>query len=378
VLLLIGAALMIQTYSRLRNIELGFKPEGLLTMRTSVTLGKDKTPEQGSAFFQEALNRVRALTGVESAGYVDYLPFTGGGSKGFFIQGRPDPEPGTMPLALFRPVSDGYFETLQIPLIKGRYFDRTDGPSSHVVIINAAAARKFWPDEDPLGKQIVIPNLKQPGTITIVGVVADVKETRVDANSRPALYLSYRQCPQPKCLPADLAVRTSGNPSSLASSIREQILAVDGNQPISAVMTMDEIIDSQVKDRRTNTLLLGLLAWLAIIQAMLGIYGVVASTVSQRTREIGVRMALGATSPDILRTFLGGGIGLVLFGVAIGLGSSFALTRYIASLLYGVNATDPITFAAASISVILVATVAICVPARRAMKVDPRTALRLE
>ena len=379
VLLLIGAALMIQTYSRLRNIELGIKPEGLLTMRTSMTLGKNKTPEQGLAFFQEVLNRVRALPGVESAAYINYLPLTARGvSKGFLIQGRPAPDPGTVPLALFRPVSDGYFETVMIPLIKGRYFDRTDGPKSHVAVINVAAAKKFWPGEEPIGQQVVIPSITPPTPITIVGVVGDVKETGVDADFRPALYLSYLQFSQPGSFPADLAVRTKGDPSSLTSAVRGQVWAVDSNQPISKVRTMEEIVESEVKDRKVNMLLLSLFASIAIIQAMLGIYGVLASIVAQRTREIGLRMALGATPPNILRTFLGRGIGLVLAGVAIGLGASIALTRFVASLLYGVSATDPLTFVVASLGVIMVSMIAIYVPARRAMKIDPMTALRLD
>jgi len=378
VLLLIGAALMIQTYSRLRNIQLGFRAAGLLTMRTPTNLGKDKTPEQGSAFFQEVLNRVRALPGVESAGYVDHLPFTGGGSKGFLIQGRPTPAPGTMPLALLKPVSDGFFETLQIPLIKGRYFDRTDGPSSHVAVINAAAARKFWPDEEPIGQQIVFPGLTPSIPITIVGVVGDVKETAIDADFRPALYLSYLQFSQPGSFPADLALRTKADPSSLTSAVSSQIWAVDSNQPISKVRTMEEIVASEVKDRKVNMLLLSLFASLAIIQAVLGIYGVLASIVAQRTREIGLRMALGAAPANMLRTFLARGIGLVLVGVAVGIGASLVLTRFLASLLYGVSATDPITLVIGSVAVIFVAMIAILVPAQRAMKVDPMTALRLD
>lgn len=379
VLLLIGAALMIQTYAKLRNIELGFNSEHILTMRTPLTLGKNRTPEQGLAFFQEVLNRVRAVPGVESAAYINYLPLTARGvSKGFLIEGRPAPEPGTVPLALFRPVSEGYFETMMIPLIKGRYFDRTDSPSSHVAVINATAAKKFWPNEDPIGARFVIPGLLPPDPITIVGIVGDVKETGVDADFRPAMYFSYLQFLQPGSFPADIAIRTKGNPTNLASAVQEQIWSVDRNQPISAVRTMGDIVDSEVNNRKVNMWLLSMFAALAIIQAMLGIYGVLASIVAQRSREIGLRMALGATPTIILRTFLGRGTGLVLIGVAIGVAASFALTRYVASLLYGVSATDPSTFAMASIGVIIVGMIAIYIPARRAMKIDPMTALRLE
>jgi putative ABC transport system permease protein len=319
-------------------------------MRTSVSLGKNRDFEQGQAFFQEILNRVRVLPGVESARYINYLPLTARGvSKGFQIEGRPAPEPGAVPLALFRPISEGYFETMRIPLIKGRFFDRTDGTSSRVAIINAAAAKKFWPDEDPIGKQIVYTSIKPMTLITIVGIVGDVRETGVEADFRP---------------------------TNLTAAIQEKIWSVDRDQPISQISNMEAIVESEVKDRKVNMWLLSLFASLAIIQAMLGIYGVLASIVAQRTQEIGLRMTLGATPANILRTFMGSGIGLVLIGVVIGLGASVVLARFVASLLYGVSPTDPITFAMATLAMITVATVAICIPARRAMKIDFMTARR--
>lgn len=376
---LVGAALLIQTYSRLRNVELGFKPEGVLTMRTPLSAVNYPTPEQRRAFFEDILNRVQSLPGVESAGYINYLPLTARGvARGFLIEGQPAPAPGEMPLALYRPVSAGYFETMKMPLIRGRYLDRTDTASSYVAVINEAMAKRYWPNEDPIGRRFSLPGVNPPDAMTIVGIVGDVRETGVNADIRPAMYLSYLQFSQPNFLPADLAIRTKGDPLMMASAVREQIRAVGNNQPISRVRTMEDILDSEVNDRRINMLLLTLFAAIAIIQAMLGIYGVLASIVNQQTREIGLRMALGASPAIIWRKVVGQGMGLVLTGVAIGLIASFALARFVASLLYGVSATDPLTFAAASIGVIVVAMVAIYIPARRAMRIDPMEALRLE
>lgn len=376
---LIGAGLLIQTYARLRNVNLGFSPQGILTMRTSVAANKYGSPEQRLAFFQEVLSRVQSLPGVESAGYINYLPLTARGvSKAFLVQGRPAPAAGEIPLALYRPVSPGYFETIKLPLTRGRYFDQTDGPSSHVAVINEAMATKYWPNDDPIGQQIVFAGSKQPPPMTIVGIVGDVKETGIEADIRPAMYLSYLQFTLPNLSPADLAIRTKSDPMSLAAAVRQQIWSVDPKQPISKVRTMNEIVDSEVRDRKANMWLLSLFAGIALIQAMLGVYGVLATTVIQRTREIGLRIALGATPANILRTVALDGMGPVLLGLAIGLGASVALGRFVSSLLYGITPTDPITMVIASVAVLAAGAVAILIPARRATKIDPMTSLRLE
>ncbi|MET0647789.1 MAG: ABC transporter permease [Pyrinomonadaceae bacterium] len=380
-LLLVGAALMVQTYIRLRQVELGFKPEGVLTLRTPIAGAKYEQTGQRLAFFQEVLNRVRALPGVESAGYISYLPLTTKGtSKGFLVEGQPPPPPGQMPLALFRIVSPGYFETLEIPLVKGRRIEQTDGPTSQVAVINEAMAKKFWPNEDPVGRRFTLPgvNQQQQMLITVVGVVGDVKETGADAESRPAMYLSYLQFTQANLVPADLAVRTRLDPSSLTTSVRQQIWAVDPAQPIVAIRPMKEIVDSEVRDRKVNMWLLTIFAGVAILQAILGIYGVLANTVVQQTREIGLRMALGATPARVLRLVWGQGMLLVGVGILLGLGVSIALTRFISSLLYGVGASDPMTFLAVAVGLIIIAAIAIYIPARQAMKIDPMRALRME
>jgi predicted permease len=379
-LLLIGAALMVQTYVRLRKVNLGFRPEGVLTLRTPIAGVKYQESGPRQAFFQEVLNRVRALPGVESAGYTSYLPLTTKGtSKGFLIEGQPPPGPGQTPLALFRIVSPSYFETLGIPLIKGRQIDRTDGTSSpQVAVINEAMAKKFWPDTDPVGRRFTLPGVSQQNPVTIVGVVGDVRETGVNADMRPAMYLSFLQLPQANLIPSDLAVRTSIDPASVAASVRQQIWSVDPAQPVVDVRTMEQIVDSEVRDRKVNMWLLSLFAGVAILQAILGIYGVLASIVVQQTREIGLRMALGATPANVLRLIWGEGMLLVGLGIALGLIASIVLVRFVSSLLFGVGATDPVTFVVASLGLLATAAVAIYIPARRAMKIDPMEALRIE
>jgi putative ABC transport system permease protein len=376
---LIGAGLLIQTYARLRNVKLGFEAGNTLTMRTPVSSTRYETPEQRLNFFKEVLNRVRALPGVESAGYINSLPLTNrGGGRGFLIEGRPAPGREETPLALYRPVSAGYFETIRMPLISGRYFDETDGPSSKVVIINQTMATKHWPDQDPVGQRVKFAGSNQPPAMTIVGVVGDVKETGIEASVRPVMYVSYLQFTQSNLAPADLAIRTTGDPLRMGSAVRQQIWSVDPNQPISRLRSLEEIVDTEVSDRKANMLLLTLFAGIALIQAVLGVYGVLASLVIQRTKEMGLRMALGATPTAILRTIAFDGMVSVLIGLAIGVGSAVALGRFVSSLLFGITPTDPITLIVASAGVLVAGAVAILVPARRAMKIDPMTSLRLE
>jgi putative ABC transport system permease protein len=380
-LLLVGAALMVQTYIRLRQVDLGFNPENVLTLRTPIAGVKYEQPAQRLAFFQEVLNRVRTVSGVESAGYISYLPLTTKGtSKGFLIEGQPPPGPGQMPVALFRIVSPGYFETLQIPLVRGRFFDHTDGPTSQVAVINEAMAKKFWPNEDPVGRRFVLPgvNQQQQMMINIVGLVRNVKETGADVDVRPAMYLNYLQFTQANLIPADLAVRTSIDPASLTGAIQQQIWSVDPAQPVVAVRPMKEIVDTEVRDRKVNMWLLTIFAGVAILQAILGIYGVLANTVVQQTREIGVRMALGATPARVLRRVWGQGMLLVAIGILLGLGGAIALTRFISSLLYGVAASDPVTYVAVAVGLFITAAVAIYIPARQAMRINPVQALRME
>jgi ABC-type transport system, involved in lipoprotein release, permease component len=378
-ILVIGAGLMIQTYISLRNVKLGFNPEKVLTMRTSLSDTKYPNPEQRLAFVQQTLERVQALPGVVAAGYTTVLPLTARGvSRGFTIEGQPPPAAGDMPLALIRVVSPDYLKTMEIPLHKGRYVDRTDGPSSHVGVINEAMAKKFWAEQDPIGRQFTLTGANPPPPITIVGIVGDEKATGIDADFRPAMYLSYPQFVQPNLVPSELAIRTTSDPTQLASLVREQIWAIDRDQPISNLKTMEEIVDAEVVQRRAYMWLLSIFAGLALLQAILGIYGVLSYMVAQQTNEIGILMALGANQRNILKRVLRQGVGLAVIGIAIGLFAAIGLTRFTSSLLYGVSATDPTTFVGTSLMILAVAAFACYIPARRATKVNPVTALRME
>jgi predicted lysophospholipase L1 biosynthesis ABC-type transport system permease subunit len=241
-------------------------------------------------------------------------------------------------------------------------------------------AKKFWPGDDAVGRRFTLPGVNQQPQwmVTIVGLVRNVKETGADVEVRPAMYLSYQQFTQANLVPADLAVRTSIDPASLAGSVQQQIWAVDPAQPVVAVRPMKEIVDSEVRDRKVNMWLLTIFAGVAILQAILGIYGVLANTVVQQTREIAMRMALGATPAVVLRRVWGQGMLLVVVGILVGLGGSIALTRFISSLLFGVGASDPVTFIAVAVGLLVTAAVAIYIPARQAMRIDPMQALRME
>jgi len=378
-ILVIGAGLMIQTYIGLRNVKLGFNPEKVLTLRTSLSDTKYPNPDQRLAFLQQTLDRVQALPGVHAAGYTTVLPLTARGvSRGFIIEGQPPPAAGDMPLALIRVVSSDYLKTMDIPLRKGRYLERMDGPSAHVGVINEAMAKKFWAGQDPIGRQFTLGGANPPPPITIVGIVGDEKATGIDADFRPAMYLSYPQFVQPNLVPSELAIRTTGDPTQLAPLVREQIWSIDRDQPISNLKTMEEIVDAEVVQRRAYMWLLSIFAGLALLQAILGIYGVLSYTVAQQTNEIGILMALGANQRNILKRILRQGVGLAVIGIAIGLFAAVGLTRFASSLLYGISATDPTTFVATSLMILAVAAFACYIPARRATKVNPVTALRME
>ncbi len=378
-MLVIGAGLMIQTYLRLRNVNLGFNPVNVLTLRTAISQTKYPDPNQRLAIIQQLLERVETLPGVEAAGYTTVLPL---GSKGVFrginIEGRPAPTPGEVPLPLIRVVSPNYLKALGIPLLQGRHIDRTDGPSSHVAVINETMAKTFWAGENPLGRQFTLAGEKPPPPISIVGVVENEKATGIDADFRPIMYLSYTQFTQPNLLPSDLAIRTTGDPKQLAPVIRERIWAIDRDQPISRLRSLEEIVDAEVVQRRAYMWLLSIFAGLALIQAMLGIYGVLAYLVAQQTHMIGVLMALGATERYILRKVLGQGVGLAIIGVIVGVFAALGLTRFASTMLYGVSATDPATFLFTSLIILVVSAFACYLPARRATKVDPLSALRME
>jgi predicted permease len=377
--LLVGAGLMIRSFARLGGVNPGFQPENLLTMRVVLPDNKYATLEQRAAFYDQMIERVESLPGVESASVISWLPLRMiGGSNSFTIEGRPEPEPGQGPIASFRTISPNYFRTMGIPVMDGRALSERDtAGSTNVTVINQTMARRFWPDENPIGKRIKLGGARsQAPWLEIVGIVGDVKQAGLDLDTRPEMYRTYAQ---PSFFaPRDLVVRTTSNPLGLAGAVRSEIWAIDKDQPVSSVQTMENILADSIARSRFNMLLLGIFAGVAMVLSAVGIYGVMSYSVAQRTHEIGIRMALGAKPSHVLKLVVRQGMTLAAIGVAGGIVAALALTRLMTSLLFGVSATDPLTFTAISLTLVLVALAASYIPARRAAKVDPCEALRYE
>jgi len=372
--LLIGAALMIQSFLRLEQVNPGFKTDHVLTMELSLP-ANSYPRQQRSTFFQQLIERSKALPGVQAVAAAKHLPLSGDNMNfAVDIEGHPFP-PGKSPGADCRFVTPDYFAALGIPLIKGRMLSDSDGAQApQVLLINESMAHHYFPNEDPIGKRLVLGINNFTGQI--VGIIGDVKHVGLDAESNDEIYAAYSQAPF--WTDMTLLVRTTGEPMSIAGSMRNEIAALDRQVPIGKVRTMETITAESVAQPRFRTLLMGLFGIAALLLASVGIYGVMSYSVTQRTHEIGIRMALGAQLSDVRRLVIGNGITLALIGVAIGLAGSFSLTRLMASLLFGVTATDSATFAAVSCGLIAVALVACYIPARRATKVDPLVALRYE
>ena len=375
--LLIGAGLMIRSFLHLLNESPGLNPENVLTLDVGLPRTKYTGPQQ-VAFFQQVIERLKALPSVKSAGAVYPLPLSGAEEgTGFGIEGRPPAAPGETFNAGPRWVSPDYFNVMRIALLKGREITERDGTDgTRVVVINESMAARYFSDEDPIGKRISFDQVNGASNWReIVGVVRDVKHSALDSNPKPEMYIPFTQFPT---FFMTLVVRTSGDPLNLVAAARAEVLAVNQNQPISNVHTMEELVSNSVAQRRFNMLLLSIFAGVALLLAAVGIYGVMSYSVAQRTHEMGVRMALGARTSHVLVLVVKQGMTLALAGVGIGLAAAFALTRILASLLYGVSATDPLTFSMIALLLASVAFVACYLPARRATKVDPMTALRYE
>jgi predicted permease len=377
--LLVGAGLLIQAFLRLRALDIGVNPENALTLRTALPRNKYGELPKRDAFYRQTLERVRALPGVVSAGYTTAAPLTWkGGTNSFAVEGR---EQGPEQDAQSRQVSTGYMEAMGVELRQGRFFnDHDDAQSQPVAIINETMARQFWPGENALGKRLKIGSIdSQNPWVMVVGVVGDIKEMGLEAPNKAEMFFPYQQLPRMLWnMPRDLIVRTTGDPMSVAAAARQAVWSVDPSQPVSNIRTMNEILAEEVAQRRIGMTLLAAFAALALALASLGIYGVLSYSVSQRTQEIGVRMALGAGRKDVLRIVLADGMRLATAGVAAGLGVSFALTRLMTGLLFGVSASDPRTLCGVTLLLITVALAACLIPARRATRVDPMIALRCE
>jgi predicted permease len=381
VVLLVGAGLLIRSFQRLRQVDVGFKPEKLLTMRMVLPLPKYAKQENRTAFYDELLRRVDELPGVESAGMISFLPLSISGMKfSFSVEGRNMPSDMQLPFALYRVVSPDYFRALGIPLQRGRFFDTRDSATATpAIIINRNLAEKFWPGEDPTGRRLKIgpPDSPNPWA-SVVGVIGDVRQAGLYGELLPELYVPYAQERRSFVAPRDLVVRVNGDSAALVGSVREAVWAVDKDQPVSNVRTMDQVFAAAVSRERFQMLLLALFATLALVLACVGLYGVISYAVAQRTREIGVRMALGAQPGDVLRLVIRQGMALTIAGLLVGIGVGLAVTRVMTDMLFGVTATDTVTFMSAGALLVVVAFLACYVPARRATKVDPLVALRYE
>jgi putative ABC transport system permease protein len=372
VVLLVGAGLLVRSLWRLQDTSPGFDARNVLTMGVNLPRDKYDEPQKSANFFAELESRVAGLPGVEAVGLVSELPLSGQpNDMPYTVEGRP---PVSIDQAYdddFRRVNTNYFKALGIPFLRGRNFTEQEvRQGAQVVIITELLASQVFPNEEPLGKRLIIAFGNRP--YEIIGIVGDIRHRALESNPAAAMYMpAYSGS-------TNLVIRSKGDPASLAAAVRKEVLQIDPNQPVADVRTMEQWLERAVAGPRYRTTLLGLFALVALALASTGIYGVMAYSVSQRTHEIGVRMALGARRMDVMRLVVRQGMTLVIVGVALGLAGAFALTRLMASLLFGVTAKDPLTFVAVSALLTLVAFVACYLPARRATKVDPLVALRYE
>jgi len=380
IVLLAGAALLIRSLQNLYHLDPGFRADHVLVMRTPLPRQKYEAFAPRVAFYDQVLAKVEGLPGVIAAGYTTWVPLTNtGGATGITIQGKPEPAPGSILIPNTRIISLDYMKALQMKLIEGRAIEESDGAGKlPVALINQTMARNYWPGENPIGKQFKVGgyNEKSPW-IAVIGIVGDVHQAGLDVPARAEMYLPYQQ-QDFGYEPEYLAVRTTGNPMALAETVRRQIWSVDKEQPVAGMMPLEDLVDENLSSRRMQASLLSGFAGLALLLVTLGIYAVLSFAVTQRTQEIGVRVAMGAQPSDVLRMIFAQGFKLFLIGAAIGLAAALALSRALVHLLFGVSAYDPTSFASVTVLLAAVALLACYVPARRATRVDPLIALRYE
>ncbi len=380
-ILLAGAGLLMRSLVLLAEVDPGFNPENILTARISLPASQYSDGSRIAGFYSRLIGRIKALHEVRSASLISALPLSGAALRDpFSIEGRPWRQRGASDVpqvANFQIVAPDYFHTMKIPLLQGRNFSEHDARGAPpVAVVSRTLVRGFWPGRDPIGLHIMMGAPRPGGSwLTIVGVVGSVRNTNLDSTPIPQIYVPQQQHPSRSM--AQVLEASQGAASPLPS-VRSIVHELDRALPLYDVSTMDEILSHSVASRRYNATLLGLFALLAAALSAIGIYGVVSYSVSQRTHEIGIRMALGAQKSDVLKMVVGQGLKLVVIGVAIGIVGALALTRFLSSLLYGVKPTDPLTFIAVSLILIAVALAACYIPARRAAKVDPAVALRHE
>jgi putative ABC transport system permease protein len=370
-LLLIGAGLMLKSFLRLQQVAPGFDAQHALTMELNLAPARYAGIEQRTAFLQRVMERLKALPGVEVAGATHRLPLRGNSGTGYRIEGHPAPLSGGNDRINYRVVTPDYFRAMGTPLVAGRTFTEEEAwQKPGAVIINQKFQRRHWPDENPLGKRI---KLSGPEPLTIVGVAADVKESGLSADTEAGIYVPYVQMPARQMT---LVLRTGPEPLSLAAAASASVRQIDAEQAVSGISTLENLLSETVAQPRFNAGLLALFALLALLLAAVGIYGVMAYAMAQRTQEIGLRMALGAQPRDVVKLVVGQGMKLVASGLALGLIAALGLTRWLKTLLFDVEVTDPLTYAMIAVLLAAVALVACYLPARRAAKVDPLVALR--
>jgi putative ABC transport system permease protein len=394
--LLIGAGLMIRSFYRLQKVNPGFSYEHLTSFSVSVPEKKYPTEEQRGQFFTRLLQNIRTLPGVEATAAASGLPLGNNGwQTGFIVDGKPIPPRAQTPLMEACLVTPEYFSTMNIPLLRGRFFNDRDNRSwlagkdlskmdegqrgsagLNVLIIDEEFARRYWPGEEAVGQRIHLGNKPEAPLLTVVGVVGRVKMEGLNQDSRRVQgYFSFAQMPFSGMT---VITKAAADPNQLIAAMRQQVKAVDSDQPIYNIRTMNEIRSDSVAPERLNLTLLSLFAGIALVLAVVGIYGVMSYSVTQRTHEIGIRMAIGAQPGDVFRMVIGQGMMLALIGVAFGLVGAFGLTRLMTTMLFGVEPTDPATFTIIAVLLTLVSLVACYVPSRRATKVDPVVSLRYE
>src|SRR5262249_559398 len=380
VMLLAGAGLLMQTILKLHGQYDPLRPESLLTLRTALSDNSYAEHSRRINFYKSVLERVRALPGVVSAGYTTSVPLEWkGGTNGFEIEGRVL-DRGEFNDANHRQVTPDYLSTMGLAVKEGRLLNESDNQRSMpVTVINETMARQYWPGETSVGKRIRLGTAPTDPWFTIVGVVEDVRQMGVEVPVKAEAYLGLDESDKQRgYAPRDLVIRPSVPPLALVEAVRNEIKAVDPQQPVSNVRTMAQVLGEETEQRRVGTIMVAVFAGVALLLASLGTYGVLAYSVSEQTRDIGLRMALGASRGNVLGMVLASGMKLAIGGVGLGLVAAFALTRLMARMLYGVGASDPLTFIAVSLILLFVAFVSCYVPARRAMKVDPMVALRYE
>ena len=376
VVLLLAAGLLVRSFNKLVAINPGFDRENVLTLRINLPRSNYPKPAQTEAFYNDLLQRVKSLPGVQSAGTISHAPLSGFGMIALIqVEGHPPPDRKKDPPIGIGSVSNEYFETMKIPLLSGRLYDARDGAEGQkAAIVNQAFANRFFANSDPLGKRVSFA-CEEGLCRTIIGVVGNIRQESLTDEVTPEIYVPFAQFPVNSMT---LLVRTASDPLSLAPAVRSEVLAIDKNQPVYDVKTLAQRVNDAVAVSRSLMLLFAAFALLALVLGAVGIYGIVSYSVTQRTHEIGIRMALGARAGNVLSLIMKNGLTLVLTGIAIGIGGAIALTRFLATLLFGVTPTDSVTFVVVSAVFFVIAMIASLIPAVRATRVDPLIALRYE